>query len=228
MNVLNDMLFWLFGFSWYVTALIIILAATAAGVILLWVLHGILPGTRATVRGFAWLGNRFATWSESTHRRRLELIEQIAEAKIGTDMAEAEAFAVRQRAEAEALTTAARAYALKKQAKAYAKAVKAELRERKATQKNWLLKLDPFRRIKKWGPILVVALVGLMLIGIALDNIWLWTLCPWLVILSWRFYSNSKKEPGDRRTFLKVFMPRMSALWIGSWLIFLIANLTRR
>jgi len=123
------------------------------------------------------------------------------------------------------------------EAKTASRFAKQEMKEKTAWRKQFGKAVAVARETKalesktialKVGLGLVGLFTILTLVGIAIDNAWLWTLCPWLAFLSWRVQANFKRQPADRRPFLKVLMLRMSALWIGSWLIFLIANLTRR
>ena len=77
------------------------------------------------------------------------------------------------------------------------------------------------------GLLLLIVFTILTLVGVAIDNPWIWTISPWGIVLSARLCSFTRKNrlPGELQ---RMMLPRWTTAVVGSWLIFLVTYFTRR
>jgi hypothetical protein len=79
------------------------------------------------------------------------------------------------------------------------------------------------------GTIGIIVFALLTAVGIAMDNTWIWTISLWGLFLAWRlrhFQTRHRRGRGPL-PWRRMIMPRLTTAIVGTWLVILLAALTR-
>lgn len=83
----------------------------------------------------------------------------------------------------------------------------------------------------RFGPLipgtLTVGLLAFTIAALALDLPWVWTISLWLTLLSGRATGFARQKRLKTRNIYCMVLPRLTTTYVGTWLMFLVAHLSR-
>ena len=120
-----------------------------------------------------------------------------------------------------------RAYERKLQAKSDYRLVKAEIRSEETAEAREQEGYIASKLSYKMLGAMILSLL-LVIVGVAMHNVWILTIALWAAVLSARAYYFALLGKLIRENFYKMLLPRLTTAVVGSWLISLIANLAQR